>query len=137
MSTHQDKPIALTVDQLRARLDEISASGHGDCPVLLPYDPGYATIGSRPTQPLTGLSVGFDWDHGKVHLDVPARVGVVDRELRSRADRLDNLMLRLLLDLQRLGSDQSVPLDQQVERIRQNAQAMYRRTNTQSQDTTP
>lgn len=135
MTAAVDKPAALTVDQLRARLDEVSAAGHGDCPVLLPYDPGHATIGSRPTQPVTGLSVGFDWDNGKVMLDVPARVGVVDIELRSRLDRMSNLLGNLLLGIQRLGRDQAVPLNQQVDRLKQEAIALSERAQPKATKT--
>ena len=120
---------ALTVDQLRERLDEISQAGGGASPVLLPYDPGHATIGGSPTRPLTGVNVGFDWDQGKVLLAIPERVGIIDAELRKRADRVDNALGRLLLAINRLDPDGNFSLEDQVNQLKEMARVTVERAH--------
>ena len=122
-------PQALTIDELRARLDAISAQGGGHLKVVLPFDPGHATMGGKPTQPITAAHVGFDWDAGKVLLDTPARLGVIDAELRKKLSRLENAVGHLLLQARRLGEDTLFPLEKQVENFKEHVELTLKRAH--------
>lgn len=110
MSTENE----LTVDELRALLDQISAAGHGNDTIAIPYNPGGATIGSKPAVTVTRTSNGIDWDHGKVFLHTSKELGSPSAELLEQVSKTQQQLGRVRLLAGRLGNERDGSLDEQI-----------------------
>jgi hypothetical protein len=88
--------------------------------VLLPFDPGHATLGGTPAQPIVRASAGFDWDANRCLLGTPTRLGLTDPELRKQLSRQTNAIDRLLLSIRRMGEG-LLSLPDEVERFKEEA----------------
>ena len=119
-STNETPQTPLTVNELRKHLDEIAQNGGGDCPVMLPYDPGYATLGSRAMLPLLAVDKGFDWEANKVLLRLSERVSAQDKKLHARLSRQSNALMRVGMATSRLGDETLFSLEEQVKTFKNN-----------------
>ncbi|WP_454056842.1 hypothetical protein [Cupriavidus sp. Marseille-Q8015] len=52
------------------RLERIHAHDRRDSILAVAYDPGFVTVGGRPFKPVASINPGFDWDSGKVFLEL-------------------------------------------------------------------
>lgn len=120
MSTHNE----LTVNELRALLDQISAAGHGNDKIAIPYNPGGGTIGSKPAVSITGSSNGFDWDHGKVFLHTSKELGLPSADVLERVQKAERHLGRVHILVGRLGSERAGPLDEQIAQFKAALDAM-------------
>lgn len=126
MST-QNTP--LTVDELRNLLDNLSAAGHGNSQVVIPYNPGHATVGGRPTAAVTGGSNGIDWDNGKVFLHPSRELGAPTTDLLEQVQKSQQQLGRILLLSHRLGGERNGPLEDQIAHFKAAVEAIERPTS--------
>ncbi len=110
MSTHND----LTVDQLKEILERMSAAGHGNDKVVLPYNSGTASIGAKPTVGIVGGQAGIDWDSGKLFLHPSKALGAPDVDLLAKVHKAQQNLGRIQFLAARLGSERGGPLEDQV-----------------------
>lgn len=101
----------MTVEQLYQALGAIVAAGRGGESVLIPYDPGFATLGGQPAVEIEQVSNGFDWDNGKHFLVPSKRLGTPDAELRGRLKKIENRLGHLHLAAKgSMGGDETARL---------------------------
>ncbi|QYY33695.1 hypothetical protein K2O51_31100 (plasmid) [Cupriavidus pinatubonensis] len=82
------------------RLERIHAHDRRDSLLVVPFDPGYATAGGRPYKPVEAINPGFDWDAGKVFIELDVKLMAPNEELeRLTFRRYQNAMGRIGLAL--------------------------------------
>ncbi len=104
----------LTVNQVIEQLPRI-AKQHGDNILVVGYDPGRITLGGSPYTPVTGLSIGFDWNHGKVFLQTEKKLGLAGDELEQLRNQINTAHeslyhVRRILDDKQLSDTQKFEL---------------------------
>lgn len=109
-----NQPTELTVDELKDLLEKMSAAGHGNDKVVIPYTPVGASIGASPAVGIHGGNMGIDWDSGKVFLQPSKRLGVPDAEILARAQKAESELGRIQFLAGRLGNSQRNTLEEQV-----------------------
>lgn len=125
----------LTVDELRALLDQASAAGHGNDKVVIPYKSSGGSIGARPSVGVTDCSGGIDWDSGKMFLAPSKEMGVPDAQLFATAQKAQRDLGRIQFLAGRLGSERGGPLEDQVAQFQAALDALT--TPTQPKKMTP
>lgn len=93
---------------------------------MLPYDPGFATLGARPTLPLFDVYPGFDWTAGKVMLDFGQLLSVRDDDLHRRLSRQESALGKVLLLTQKLGESDLFPMEKQVAEFKEDVEFVVR-----------
>jgi len=94
MTTSNLNPDALSVEMLMAALLDVVARGHGHLPVEVPYNPGVAHVGGTPAKGIRGVSLGFDWDHGRVFVHTTEPLGANDERFQALGKRADELAFK-------------------------------------------
>ena len=91
MTTSTQPTGALTVEMLMAALLDLVARGHGHLPVEVPYTRGVAHVGGTPAKAISGVTLGFDWDHGRVFVHTTELLGANDEHFQAVGKRADDL----------------------------------------------
>lgn len=91
MST--DAKEGMTAEAAGERLLEIASSARGPLRLVMPYETSRVTIGGTPYKPVYGFTRGFDWDTGKVFVDIGPRLRAPTPELEN-----DRQLLRRAVD---------------------------------------
>lgn len=107
-------PTELTVDELRALLDQASAAGHGNDKIVIPYKSSAGSIGAHPALGVTNCRNGIDWDSGKLFLEPIKEMGVPDAQLFATTQKAQRDLSRIQFLAGRLGSERGGPLEEQV-----------------------
>ncbi|MDF3833261.1 hypothetical protein P3W85_09925 [Cupriavidus basilensis] len=63
-------------------LEQIRVISRHDSILAIAYDPGYAVAGGRPFKPVVAIHPGFDWDAGRVFLDVGPKLMAPNEDLQ-------------------------------------------------------
>lgn len=91
MSTSETLAPALTVDELAALLQKISAEGLGSKRVGIAYNAGVAAIGMPPAMPVIAEQVGYDWVQGMVLFNTQKTLGPDDESLEALTKQIESL----------------------------------------------
>lgn len=86
---------AITVDDAIGVLVQLSKSGHGSQPLMIPVDPGTETVGCTPVVPFIGIHAGFDWDQGKVLVSTPTRLANAGPDFQKLKEAVRGLQYKL------------------------------------------
>ena len=122
MSTRKGikKPAGMTVSELAAALQAMEVRGEGRSRVLIPFDRVMETIGGIPARAVAGAHVGFDWDKGRVFLEVE------ERRLTEPADdqqafkrELRELRRIVQWEIPRILAEADTPAERKLARIEQ------------------
>jgi hypothetical protein len=95
-TTVQPEP-GLTVDELAARLAEISSTGKGDWRTGVTYRAVTPSLTGTPVMPVTGATAGFDWTRGRVLLATQRTLSADADSVQSVSKRADKLSSTLYL----------------------------------------
>lgn len=125
----------LTVDELRALLDQASLAGHGNDKIVIPYKSSVGSIGASPAVGVTDCRGGIDWDSGKMFLAPSKEMGVPDAQLFAATQKAQRDLSRIQFLAGRLGSDRGGPLEEQVAQFKAALDALN--TPTQPKKITP
>ncbi|WP_227461632.1 hypothetical protein [Cupriavidus pauculus] len=89
------------------RLERIHAHDRRDSILVVPFNPGFVTVGGRPHKPVKSINPGFDWDSGKVFLELEGGVLMAPSEdiekLRGHVRRYTEALGRIALALTNSG----------------------------------
>ncbi|GBG14243.1 peptide-binding protein [Novimethylophilus kurashikiensis] len=98
----------LTVEAAIELLTKLKWAGHGNDTISIAYEPGHATIGATPSVAVTGFTVGFDWNHGKIFANTETKLGVGGPVLESLRARY-NAMSEALYKIGAIANDGRAP----------------------------
>lgn len=87
-SARLDPKEGLPVDDAIAQLSHLATGTDAPLRLVLPYESGVALAGATPFKPLLGFTQGVNFDHGKVFLEVGARMRAPSAELAREAETL-------------------------------------------------
>jgi hypothetical protein len=85
----------LTVDELAAKMGELSAHGYGAARTCVMYRGAMPAIGPSSSMPVTGASPGIDWNDGTVYLHTQKMLGADDESLERVRKRGNELASKL------------------------------------------
>lgn len=108
------QPTELTVDELKDLLEKMSAAGHGNDKVVIPYTRVGASIGARPAVAITGGQTGIDWDSGKLFLQPSKELGIPDADILAKAQKAERELGHIQFLAGRLGSERGGSLEEQI-----------------------
>ncbi|MBK3780337.1 hypothetical protein G3A43_08705 [Paraburkholderia aspalathi] len=91
MSTSETLAPTLTVDELAALLQRISAEGLGSKRVGIAYNAGVVAIGMPPAMPVIAEQVGYDWVQGMVLFSTQKTLGPDDASLEALSKQIESL----------------------------------------------
>ena len=74
---------AVTVAQAIERLQRIADHRGADYPLMVAYDPGFATAGGTRGKSVLAIMEGFDWDARKVWLDLGTKLATPTEEFEN------------------------------------------------------
>lgn len=83
-----DPKDGMPVEAALEQLHRLSAGAHAPLKLVLPYESGFAMAGARPFKPVIGFHAGFDWDYGKIFVDVGVQMRAPSVELDQEAATL-------------------------------------------------
>lgn len=78
----------LTVEQALHIMQRIAAM-RADSHLVVPFEPGHATVGGAPCVRVTQITSGFDWNAGKVFLATEKPLGICGADLARHRVRTD------------------------------------------------
>lgn len=100
----------ITVEEAATRLQQLAQRSRAPMQLVIPYETGRVMIGGTPSKPVFDFKPGFDWDKGKVFVDIGERLSAPstewenDRELLRRA--VDTIgIIALQVRKERVSSD--------------------------------
>lgn len=112
----QPKP-NLTVDELRAVLDQLSASGAGGAVVSIPADGLNVSIGGSSCVEVTGGHQGIDWDHNRVFLSPSKPLGPRPDELLAKSRKEMSKISMFLYAISRVNRDNAFSPEEKLRQI--------------------
>lgn len=62
----------MVLSELKKQVDFLIDNGHGDNPILVTLSE--SSIGSRAATGITGIYLGFDWEHGQVRISTDKKI---------------------------------------------------------------
>jgi len=107
----QENPI--TVSEAISRLGQLAIRGRGDLKLMVPFNPGFATLGPSPATPIVNFSSGFDWDNGRLFLNTVQPLGPAGEELIQLREQLHRAHEALAL-VQTLAKDKRLNAEEKL-----------------------
>jgi len=95
----------MKLSELAQYVEKCAATSRDDLEVVVCIKLPYATVGSRPTVPVTSVQAGFDWDRGKFIITPKEDLTPADRDFATQMKEMQSKLDYSLCENLRLKAE--------------------------------
>lgn len=122
---------ALTVIELKNKLEELVAHDRGSMLVSIPYKKTTSSIGATPKAQVTGISIGFDWDRNSIFINTDKQLS---EPLKEQINLMDNIS-RKFWEIQKILRNKNFSDEEKIKTIKENLNPSFEKSKPKTANT--